>query len=83
MPRPGAGEPPGRDAILAALADAYGRASVAAERLGLRNRFVLYRLMNKYGIRPPTSDPGFTASTRADRHEARAGTGSAAREDAA
>ena len=39
-----------RDDILAALADASGRAVVAAERLGLRNRFVLYRLMKKHAI---------------------------------
>jgi len=41
---------PGRDEIVAALAAASGRAVVAAEKLGLRNRFVLYRLMKKLGI---------------------------------
>ena len=41
---------PGRDEIVAALAAASGRAVVAAEKLGLRNRYVLYRLMKKFGI---------------------------------
>lgn len=40
-----------RAQIQAALAAADGRAAVAAERLGLRNRYVLYRLMKKHGIR--------------------------------
>lgn len=39
-----------RDEIVAALAAASGRAVLAAEKLGLRNRYVLYRLMKKYGI---------------------------------
>lgn len=39
-----------RAEIVAALAAADGRAVVAAERLGLRNRYVLYRLMKKHGI---------------------------------
>jgi two-component system nitrogen regulation response regulator GlnG/two-component system response regulator HydG len=40
----------GRDEIVAALASASGRTVVAAEKLGLRNRYVLYRLMKKFGI---------------------------------
>ncbi|MBL8971210.1 MAG: sigma-54-dependent Fis family transcriptional regulator [Myxococcales bacterium] len=40
----------GRDEIVAALAAASGRTVVAAEKLGLRNRYVLYRLMKKFGI---------------------------------
>lgn len=42
--------PPDRAAIEAALAAAGGRAALAAEAMGLRNRYVLYRLMKKYGI---------------------------------
>jgi DNA-binding NtrC family response regulator len=41
---------PGADAIRAALADAAGSVTAAARSLGLRNRFVLYRLMRKHGI---------------------------------
>ena len=41
---------PGREQIVAALAAASGRAVIAAEKLGLRNRYVLYRLMKKFGI---------------------------------
>ncbi len=43
-------EPPGREVIVAALAAAGGRPSLAAEALGLSSRFVLYRLMKKYGV---------------------------------
>ncbi len=49
-PRAPSGELPGRAEVMAALAAADGRAVVAAEQLGLRNRFVLYRLMKKYGL---------------------------------
>jgi DNA-binding NtrC family response regulator len=42
---------PGRDEIEAALASVSGSATKAAERLGLPNRFALYRLMKKHGIR--------------------------------
>lgn len=41
---------PERAAVEAALAAAGGRAVVAAEALGLKSRYVLYRLMKKYGI---------------------------------
>jgi transcriptional regulator of acetoin/glycerol metabolism len=43
-------EPPGREAIVAALAAAGGKPSLAAEALGLSSRFVLVRLMKKYGV---------------------------------
>lgn len=43
--------------IVAALAAASGRAVVAAEKLGLRNRYVLYRLMKKHGIASSEEDP--------------------------
>jgi two-component system nitrogen regulation response regulator GlnG/two-component system response regulator HydG len=42
--------PPDRAAIEAALAAAGGRAALAAEALGLRSRYALYRLMKKHGI---------------------------------
>ncbi|MES2643457.1 MAG: sigma 54-interacting transcriptional regulator [Myxococcota bacterium] len=51
-----AAAPPDRAAIEAALAAAGGRAAVAAEAMGLRSRFVLYRLMKKHGI--GTDEPG-------------------------
>jgi two-component system nitrogen regulation response regulator GlnG/two-component system response regulator HydG len=48
--RPNRGAPPGREAIVAALAEADGRVAVAAQALGLSSRFVLYRLMRQHGI---------------------------------
>jgi transcriptional regulator with AAA-type ATPase domain len=42
--------PPDREAIVAALAAANGRAAVAASALGLSSRFALYRLMKRFGI---------------------------------
>lgn len=41
---------PDRAAVEAALTAAGGRAALAAEALGLRSRYALYRLMKKYGI---------------------------------
>ena len=43
-------EDPGADAIRAALAAARGSVTRAATALGLRNRYVLYRLLKKHGI---------------------------------
>ena len=43
---------PGADAIRAALAEGKGSVTAAARSLGLRNRYVLYRLMRKHGIEP-------------------------------
>jgi len=40
------------DVIRAALAQARGKVSEAAQRLGLNSRFQLYRLMEKYDIKP-------------------------------
>lgn len=64
-------EPPGREAVEAALAAAGGRASLAAEALGLSSRFVLYRLMKKYGLggeapgeEPATAGPGEGGAAR-------------------
>lgn len=44
---------PDRAAVEAALAHADGNVTRAAERLGLKNRFALYRLMKKHGIEGP------------------------------
>ncbi len=41
---------PGADAIRAALARAGGSVTAAARALGLRNRYVLYRLLRKHGL---------------------------------
>jgi DNA-binding NtrC family response regulator len=43
----------GRARIEAALAEALGNVTDAARRLGLKNRFALYRLMKRHGIVPP------------------------------
>jgi transcriptional regulator of acetoin/glycerol metabolism len=43
---------PGADAIRAALASGKNSVTAAAKALGLRNRYVLYRLMRKHGIEP-------------------------------
>ena len=40
------------DAIRTAMERSRGNVSRAAKELGLRNRYVLYRLMKRYGIRP-------------------------------
>jgi hypothetical protein len=53
-PAPAASEPsePGeREKIEAALARTNGRIAPAARLLGLKNRYVLYRLMEKHGMR--------------------------------
>jgi DNA-binding NtrC family response regulator len=48
----------GRVEIEAALAAAHGSVTAAARQLGLKNRFVLYRLIKRHGIAMPDSDPG-------------------------
>jgi DNA-binding NtrC family response regulator len=51
----------GRAQIEAALAAAEGNVTRAARALGLKNRFVLYRLMKKLGVGDPGgSEPEFT-----------------------
>lgn len=52
----------GRAQIEAALAAAQGNVTRAARALGLKNRFVLYRLMRKLGVGDPGggSEPGIT-----------------------
>ena len=47
---------------LVALATAQGNVTRAARALGLKNRFVLYRLMKKLGVGDPGegSEPEFT-----------------------
>ena len=42
--------------IAAALAEAKGNVTDAAQKLGLKNRFALYRLMKKFGIVTPGDD---------------------------
>jgi len=44
---------PGADAIRAALAAAAGSVTAAARALGLKNRYVLYRLLRKHGLDAP------------------------------
>ncbi len=44
-------EGPGREDIEAALAKSGGKVTPAARLLGLKNRYALYRLMERYGIR--------------------------------
>jgi len=39
------------DAVREALETAHGKVAVAARLLGLKNRWVLYRLMERLGIR--------------------------------
>lgn len=46
---------PDRRAIEQALASARGNVTKAARLLGLRNRYVLYRLMKKVGVADPTT----------------------------
>jgi two-component system nitrogen regulation response regulator GlnG/two-component system response regulator HydG len=46
---------PDRQAIEQALGNARGNVTKAARLLGLRNRYVLYRLMKKVGLEDPTS----------------------------
>lgn len=46
---------PERQAIEQALASARGNVTKAARLLGLRNRYVLYRLMKKVGLETPAS----------------------------
>ena len=41
---------PGREALAAALAAAGGSVTAAARALGLKNRYVLYRLLKKHGL---------------------------------
>ena len=41
---------PDESAIRAALAECDGNVTGAAKRLGLKNRFALYRLMKRHGI---------------------------------
>lgn len=43
-------ESPDRHAVQAALEQSHGRPTEAARQLGLRNRFALYRLMDRHGI---------------------------------
>jgi DNA-binding NtrC family response regulator len=47
-----------RHDIEAALARARGSVTAAARLLGLKNRFVLYRLLKRHGIATPDADPG-------------------------
>jgi two-component system nitrogen regulation response regulator GlnG/two-component system response regulator HydG len=42
-----------RAELEAALAEARGNVTQAARRLGLKNRYVLYRLMKRHDITPP------------------------------
>lgn len=54
-PRPSF-DPIDRGAIEAALLNAQGSVTDAARRLGLKNRFVLYRLMKRHGIAAPSDE---------------------------
>ncbi len=47
---------PDREMIEAALAEANGSVTRAARRLGLKNRFVLYRLMKRHGLQGDASE---------------------------
>jgi transcriptional regulator with GAF, ATPase, and Fis domain len=47
-----------RNAIEAALLEARGSVTEAARRLGLKNRFALYRLMKRNGIAAPGDEGG-------------------------
>ena len=46
----------GRSELEAALAQANGSVTEAAHRLGLKNRFALYRLIRQHGLAPPGKD---------------------------
>ena len=46
----------GRSELEAALAEANGNVTEAAHRLGLKNRFALYRLIRQHGLAPPVKD---------------------------
>lgn len=46
----------GEAEIRAALSAAKGSATAAAKKLGLKNRFALYRRMKRLGIAPPSDD---------------------------
>jgi DNA-binding NtrC family response regulator len=48
----------GRAEIETALARAKGSVTAAARLLGLKNRFVLYRLLKRHGIAMPEGEPG-------------------------
>jgi len=52
------------DAVRAAIEACQGNISQAARRLGLKNRYVLYRLMKKYGIAATSEDDDEGASER-------------------
>jgi transcriptional regulator with PAS, ATPase and Fis domain len=45
-----------KEDVQAALADTGGSATLAAKKLGLKNRFVLYRLLKKFEISPSSGD---------------------------
>ena len=50
LPTPATDGEPGEDAVRAALSATGGNVSQAAKKLGLKNRFQLYRLMKRHGI---------------------------------
>jgi two-component system nitrogen regulation response regulator GlnG/two-component system response regulator HydG len=50
LPTPATDGEPTEDAVRAALAATSGNVSQAAKKLGLKNRFQLYRLMKRHGI---------------------------------
>jgi two-component system nitrogen regulation response regulator GlnG/two-component system response regulator HydG len=55
--RPSGGAEPSREQIEACLGLHHGNITRAARALGLKNRFVLYRLMKRLGVDPGSDEP--------------------------
>lgn len=55
--QPAAREALGRREVEAALEATQGNVTRAARHLGLKNRFVLYRLMKRLGLAVPDDEP--------------------------